>query len=191
VNGQCIKYKEAVADLHLDLDFAGMGAEKWTLAKKETVKGGTQSSSNLNEKAVSYLSLKTSSQRAPSEAAISVKTPSSMSSKVSEAQSQRSSVKKENPAFPLKNNLDYPNYERTNASKFVEKQEGSLAQNYYAPSKSQLKQMSTYVADLLRTDRESYERLIEILRFLAGLDVELRQLSALRSVFMKDGKPQL
>jgi hypothetical protein len=41
MNGNCIKYKEAVADLHLDLDFAGMGEQKWTLAKKETVKNAS------------------------------------------------------------------------------------------------------------------------------------------------------
>jgi hypothetical protein len=38
MNGDCIKYKDAIADMMLDLDFAGMGQEKWTLAKKETVK---------------------------------------------------------------------------------------------------------------------------------------------------------
>jgi hypothetical protein len=84
--------------------------------------------------------------------------------------------------------LDFPNYTSTDATNFVENQGGSVSKNYNAPSKAQLKQMSTYVSDLLKTDRESYNRLVEVLRFLAGLDVELRQLSALRSVFITDSK---
>jgi hypothetical protein len=31
-NGDMIKYKEALGELHLDLNFAGMGEEKWGLS---------------------------------------------------------------------------------------------------------------------------------------------------------------
>ena len=48
--------------------------------------------------------------------------------------------------------------------------------------------MATYVADLLKNDRASYNQLIDLLRYLSAIDVDLRILSLLRSVFTKEGK---
>jgi len=43
---------------------------------------------------------------------------------------------------------------------------GIEKRNYHGPSKAQLKEMSTYVSELLMNDRESYDALIDVLKYL-------------------------
>lgn len=73
----------------------------------------------------------------------------------------------------------------------MEGQDSLVKINYLAPSKAQIKQMATYISDLLKTDRESFDQLVLLLRFLSGLDVDLRQLSQLRSVYLNKERKQL
>lgn len=49
-----IKYKEALADLQLDLDCAGVGEERWSLIKaKQPLQAPTSNASHLNAAALS------------------------------------------------------------------------------------------------------------------------------------------
>ena len=51
--------------------------------------------------------------------------------------------------------------------------------------------MATYITDLITNDRESFDQLVLLLRYLSSLDVDLRQLSQLRSVYYNKEKKQL
>lgn len=44
--------------------------------------------------------------------------------------------------------------------------------------------MATWVADLLRSDRSSYDQMIELNRYLSSCDVDMRQVAAIRKPFM-------
>ena len=76
-------------------------------------------------------------------------------------------------------------------TKFVEGQDSLVRTNYLAPSKAQIKQKATYITDLLEKDRESFDQLVLLLRYLSTLDVDLRHLSQLRSVYLNKEKKQL
>jgi hypothetical protein len=45
--------------------------------------------------------------------------------------------------------------------------------------------MSTYVSELLQNERESYDSLVNVLKFLTEQEVEMRQLQCLKAVFVR------
>ena len=52
-NGGQIDFKNALAEVQIDLDFAGVGEQKWTLKKAEAVPVQTGSGPVLTQKALS------------------------------------------------------------------------------------------------------------------------------------------
>lgn len=197
-NGGQIKYKEALQDCQIDLNSAAFGDERWTLARSEARDNSSQVGSVLTSKALSTLSKKSARPDAPTQVSdkfsqkdLTVKTPSVVQSQAAVSTNSKQHATAMNKSYPMKNQLDFPNYQTGEVTKFVEGQEGVVRQNYNAPSKAQIKQMATYITDLITNDRESFDQLVLLLRYLSQLDVDLRQLSQLRAVYFNKEKKQL
>jgi hypothetical protein len=122
-----INYKEALAEVTINMGSATLGDVDWTLGKQEEANSDTASQRiGLSKNAVSRFSrtnpaVKTKDGIAISQTATSVITPLSV---VSPTASSVSSVKQfpfaNNPNFPMKNQLDYPHYKTGEITKFVE-----------------------------------------------------------------------
>jgi hypothetical protein len=89
----------------------------------------------------------------------------------------------------LKNQLDYPHYKTGEITKFVAE---NLRENYISsPNVNQLNRVSTYVERLLKTDKDSYEKLLQLLQFFSMSEIDLRQLSLILTVFDKNAVSEI